>query len=150
MECGIRALLQTPSHDTLQVYRGNFDASLKNPLLLLAETYDPATPLRNGRRLAEVLGEENAHLGEQSRAGLQIQTFGGMLTTFPAAVVHHGYGHSSRDRSTCTEAIKRAYFLNGTLPDGKETNCYADTKPYPDPDSDTFSHQDWLQLFSDI
>lgn len=50
--------------DDNQVYRGNFNASLKNPVLLLAETYDPATPLRNGRRLAEALGKENARLGE--------------------------------------------------------------------------------------
>jgi predicted esterase len=49
---------------SLQVYRGNFDAELKNPLLLIAETYDPATPLRNGRRLAQALGKDNARLSQ--------------------------------------------------------------------------------------
>lgn len=104
----------------MQVYRGDFDAALKNPMLLIAETYDPATPLRNGRRLAQALGKENARL-----------------------VVHHGYGHSSRDRSSCTEAIKRAYFINGILPGSQETDCYADEKPYIT--NKTLSYQQWLQ-----
>jgi len=47
-----------------EVYRGDFNHSLTTPLLLFGETYDPATPLRNGRRLAEALGQENARLGE--------------------------------------------------------------------------------------
>lgn len=103
-----------------EVYRGNFDASLKNPMLLIAETYDPATPLRNGRRLAQAVGKDNARL-----------------------VIHHGYGHSSRHRSSCTEAIKRAYFVNGTLPSSLETDCYADEKPYFS--HNTLSYQQWLQ-----
>ncbi|SPQ26335.1 94f40f1a-5634-4da6-9b25-62e6d01b6a6b [Thermothielavioides terrestris] len=88
------------------VYRGDLNHTLKHPVLLIAETYDPATPLRNGRRLLHEMGD-NARL-----------------------IVHHGYGHSSRDTSSCTESIARAYILNGTLPDSPETNCYADEKPY--------------------
>lgn len=65
---------------------------------------------------------------------------------FFLAVVHHGYGHSSRDRSTCTEAIKRAYFINGTLPSEAETNCYADSKPYPADSDKILSHPEWLHL----
>lgn len=80
--------------------------TLANPVLLIAETYDPATPLRNGRRLLAEMGT-NARL-----------------------IAHHGYGHSSRDRSNCTDSIARAYILNGTLPDAQETACYADEKPY--------------------
>ncbi len=34
-----------------EVYRGDLNHTLSNPVLLIAETYDPATPLRNGRRL---------------------------------------------------------------------------------------------------
>ncbi|KAI2609197.1 hypothetical protein GGR54DRAFT_388246 [Hypoxylon sp. NC1633] len=89
-----------------EVYRGDLNSTLKNPVLLIAETYDPATPLRNGRRLVNEMGK-NARL-----------------------IVHHGYGHSSRDKSSCTDSIAKAYILNGTLPEDQETPCYADEKPY--------------------
>ncbi|TQN65906.1 putative hydrolase YuaR [Colletotrichum shisoi] len=89
------------------VYRGGLDHALRNPVLLIAETYDPATPLRNGRRLLAEMGRDNARL-----------------------IAHHGYGHSSRDTSRCTDAIARAYILEGALPDEAETACYADEKPY--------------------
>ncbi|KAK3989719.1 Alpha/Beta hydrolase protein [Cladorrhinum sp. PSN332] len=89
-----------------EVFRGDLNHTLKNPVLLIAETYDPATPLRNGRRLLEEMGS-NARL-----------------------IAHHGYGHSSRDTSKCTDSIAKAYILNGTLPDEAETNCYAEEKPY--------------------
>ncbi|KZP09175.1 alpha/beta-hydrolase [Athelia psychrophila] len=95
-----------------EVYRGGFNATLKNPVLLIGEPYDPATPLRSGRALAKDMGD-NARL-----------------------LVHHGYGHSSgRDTSKCTENILRALFVNGTLPaykDGEESECYADGKPFPE------------------
>ncbi|KAI2636240.1 Alpha/Beta hydrolase protein [Hypomontagnella submonticulosa] len=89
-----------------EVFRGDLNHTLKNPVLLIAETYDPATPLRNGRRLLNEMGK-NARL-----------------------IVHHGYGHSSRDKSTCTDSIAKAYILNGTVPDEQETPCFADEKPY--------------------
>ena len=53
-----------------EVYRGEFNHTLSNPLLLFGETYDPATPLRNGRRLAKALGEQNAKLGENLSSDL--------------------------------------------------------------------------------
>ncbi|KAG5926456.1 hypothetical protein E4U42_003302 [Claviceps africana] len=89
-----------------EVYRGDLNISLNHPVLLIAETYDPATPLRNGRRLLEEMGR-NARL-----------------------IVHHGYGHSSRDTSACTDAVAKAYILDGKLPEAPETACYADEKPY--------------------
>jgi len=90
-----------------EVYRGDFDHALSNPVLLIASPYDPATPLRNGRRLLEEMGQ-NARL-----------------------VIHHGYGHTSRVHpSTCTDSVGKAYMLNGTLPEERETNCHADKKPY--------------------
>ena len=92
--------------EVAEVYRGDLNNTLKNPVLLIAETHDPATPLRNGRRLAAEMGK-NARL-----------------------IVHHGYGHSSRDSSNCTDSIARAYILNGTVPEEPETDCYADEKPY--------------------
>ncbi len=77
-----------------EVYRGDLNRTLRHPVLLLAETYDPATPLRNGRRLAAEMGHANARL-----------------------VAHHGYGHSSaRDRSSCTDAIARRFIMTGELP----------------------------------
>ena len=90
-----------------EVFRGNLSVDLKNPVLLIAEIYDPATPLRNGRRLASEMGPENSRL-----------------------IVHHGYGHtSSADLSNCTNSIGKAYILEGKLPEDLETDCYADRKP---------------------
>ncbi|RYP59853.1 hypothetical protein DL769_008368 [Monosporascus sp. CRB-8-3] len=89
-----------------EVYRGDLNHTLKHPVLLIAETYDPATPLRNGRRLLHEMGP-NARL-----------------------IVHHGYGHSSRDRSNCTDSIAKAFILHGTLPETPETDCYANERPY--------------------
>lgn len=103
----IRCRYYTKYWSPTEVYRGDLNHTLKTPVLLIAETHDPATPLRNGRRLLEEMGS-NARL-----------------------VVHHGYGHSSnRDRSDCTDQIGKAYVLNGTLPSGQETNCFANKKPY--------------------
>ncbi|KAH6990989.1 Alpha/Beta hydrolase protein [Ilyonectria sp. MPI-CAGE-AT-0026] len=89
-----------------EVYRGDLNNTLNFPVLLIAETYDPATPLRNGRRLLAEMGD-NARL-----------------------VVHHGYGHSSRDTSNCTDAIAKAYIMGRELPQESETACYANEKPY--------------------
>ncbi|KAH7155653.1 Alpha/Beta hydrolase protein [Dactylonectria estremocensis] len=89
-----------------EVYRGDLNNTLRFPVLLIAETYDPATPLRNGRRLLDEMGD-NARL-----------------------VVHHGYGHSSRDTSNCTDAIAKSFILDGELPQESETACFANEKPY--------------------
>lgn len=89
-----------------EVYRGDFNNTLKNPILLVSETYDPATPLSNGRKVHEEMGR-NSRL-----------------------VVHHGYGHSSQMISKCTNAAIRDVILNGVVPDEDETNCYAEKRPY--------------------
>jgi hypothetical protein len=90
-----------------EVYRGDLNHTLKTPALLIASPYDPATPLRNGRRLLNEMGR-NARL-----------------------IVHHGYGHSSRrDSSDCTDRVAKAYILDGILPEEQETDCYANRKPY--------------------
>jgi hypothetical protein len=89
-----------------EVYHGNLNHTLKNPVLLITETYDPATPLRNGRRLLNEMGR-NARL-----------------------IAHHGYGHSSRDASNCTDQIARNFILHGSLPEETETACYANEKPF--------------------
>ncbi|KAI0200778.1 Alpha/Beta hydrolase protein [Astrocystis sublimbata] len=89
-----------------EVYRGDLNKTLKNPVLLIAETYDPATPLRNGKRLLHEMGA-NARL-----------------------IAHHAYGHSSSDKSACTDKIAKNYILHGNLPRDQETSCYADQRPY--------------------
>ncbi|KAK0652767.1 Alpha/Beta hydrolase protein [Cercophora newfieldiana] len=90
-----------------EVYRGDLNHTLSNPVLLIATTYDPATPLRNGRRLLEDMGP-NARL-----------------------VVHHGYGHtSSVHSSNCTDSIGKNLIMNGILPAERETSCFANKKPY--------------------
>ncbi|KAK3187103.1 hypothetical protein K4F52_004004 [Lecanicillium sp. MT-2017a] len=89
-----------------EVYRGDLNNTLKNPVLLIAEVYDPATPLRNGRRLLAEMGS-NARL-----------------------IVHHGYGHSSADTSTCTDSTARRFIMEGVVPEDQELDCYADEKPY--------------------
>ncbi|OAQ70942.1 tap domain-containing protein [Pochonia chlamydosporia 170] len=91
-----------------EVYRGDFNNTLKNPILLISETHDPATPISNGRRM-------HKEMGRNSRL-----------------VVHHGYGHSSQFISNCTNSIVRNLILNGVVPDEAETDCYAEVKPYKD------------------
>ncbi|KAK4452140.1 Alpha/Beta hydrolase protein [Podospora aff. communis PSN243] len=91
-----------------EVFRGDLDKSLKAPVLLVAETYDPATPLRNGRRLAAEMGPENARL-----------------------IVHHGYGHGMDNHpSKCTDDLVKAYVLHGKLPEKEETDCFAERNPF--------------------
>ncbi|KAL4900267.1 hypothetical protein BDW74DRAFT_162345 [Aspergillus multicolor] len=90
-----------------ELYRGDLSHTLKTPLLLISTTYDPATPLRNARRLAGEMGD-NARL-----------------------IVHHGYGHtSSHDRSSCTDDVGRGYMLHGIVPTEREIECHAVKKPY--------------------
>jgi pimeloyl-ACP methyl ester carboxylesterase len=90
-----------------EVYRGDLNHTLKTPVLLIASPYDPATPLRNGRRLLAEMGQ-NARL-----------------------IVHNAYGHSSRrDSSECTDQAVKAYILHGVLPEKQESQCYANSRPY--------------------
>lgn len=89
-------------------YKGELNAKLKNPVLIISTTFDPATPLRSGRRLLEAMGDENARL-----------------------IVHHGYGHTSMaDESRDTNRHAKALILEGKIPDERETECVADKKPY--------------------
>ena len=91
----------------LETYHGSLNNSFKNPLLLLSTTYDPATPLNNSKKLLADMGT-NARL-----------------------VVHHGYGHTTFfDKSNCTDAIAKAFILNGTVPDARVSDCFANEKPY--------------------
>lgn len=93
--------------DPPDVYRGDLNTKLRNPLLLVSGTYDPATPLNNAKRL---LGE----MGSNARL-----------------IVHRGYGHTSReDPSDCTDYYKKAYILHGEIPHSQEIQCNATQKPF--------------------
>ncbi|CBQ70218.1 conserved hypothetical protein (C-terminal fragment), partial [Sporisorium reilianum SRZ2] len=90
-----------------EVFRGALNHTLAHPVLLVAETYDPATPLRNGRRLLREMGTSNARL-----------------------IALDAFSHSSRDLSKCVVQKVRQYMLHGVVPQEAETRCEADSKPY--------------------
>ncbi|KAG5936183.1 hypothetical protein E4U53_000270 [Claviceps sorghi] len=75
-----------------EAFSGDLNNTLRNPVLLFGKTYDPVTPLRKARRLREEMGE-NARL-----------------------IVHHGCGNTSVDTSACTDAVAKAYILDGEVP----------------------------------
>jgi hypothetical protein len=91
-------------------WTGDFESMspLATPILMISNTYDPATPIDSGRRLASKLGK-NAVLLEQ-----------------------HSWGHCSTSSvSTCTFKIIIDYLKNGNLPP-PDTVCENDDKDYND------------------
>jgi pimeloyl-ACP methyl ester carboxylesterase len=95
----------TPSADR---YTGPWNATTRNPILVIGTRFDPNTPLRNARLAARRLG--NAVL-----------------------LVHDGYGHTShRDPSPCVMQATGSYLINLTTPP-PGTVCPSDRLPF-DPD----------------
>jgi pimeloyl-ACP methyl ester carboxylesterase len=89
-------------------YTGPWNATTRNPILVIGNRFDPNTPLRNARLAARRLG--NAVL-----------------------LTHDGYGHTSqRDPSTCVMQATGAYLINLTTPPAG-TVCPSDRLPF-DPD----------------
>ncbi|KAI0772754.1 TAP-like protein-domain-containing protein [Trametes elegans] len=89
-------------------FTGPWNATLKNPLLIISNTNDPATPLASGKRALERQGKSSA-----------------------ALLIQDGPGHTSLAlTSTCTAGAMRAYFTNGTLP-AEGTVCAVDEHPFP-------------------
>ncbi|KAB8270347.1 TAP-like protein-domain-containing protein [Aspergillus minisclerotigenes] len=86
-------------------YTGDFQATTKNPLLIIGNTADPVTPLAAARNVS---------------AGF-----------VNSVVLEHGsYGHASLGQaSLCTAKATRAYFMDGTLPE-PGTKCEIDTTPF--------------------
>jgi TAP-like protein len=73
-------------------YTGPWNATTRNPILVIGTRFDPNTPLRNARLAARRLG--NAVL-----------------------LVHDGYGHTShRDPSTCVIQATSRYLVDLTTP----------------------------------
>ena len=96
-------------------YTGGFnDIKTKNPILFVANTFDPYTPL---------VSAQNASAAFDGSVVLQ----------------HDGHGHTSTSQpSLCTAKAIRAYFVNGTLP--KEgTICPSSEPTFASPNSTLLS-----------
>jgi pimeloyl-ACP methyl ester carboxylesterase len=86
-------------------YRGPWNATTKNPILVIGVRHDPSTPYINAVRSARRLG--NAVLLTQD-----------------------GYGHVSfHDPSVCIDRARVAYLVNLITPP-KDTICKSDKKPF--------------------
>lgn len=86
-------------------YTGPWNATTKNPILVVGTTFDPATSFENARRIARKLG--NAVL-----------------------LTHRGYGHvSTSDPSACVEAATRRYLVHVDAPP-RGTVCPSDRRPF--------------------
>ncbi|KAL4866480.1 hypothetical protein BDV12DRAFT_199080 [Aspergillus spectabilis] len=86
-------------------YMGNFEATTRHPMLIIGNTFDPATPLRSAQNVS---------------------------ASFEGSVVleHGGFGHGSTSHgSACTINAIRSYFSNGTLPE-PGTVCEVDYAPF--------------------
>ncbi|KZT28847.1 hypothetical protein NEOLEDRAFT_783819 [Neolentinus lepideus HHB14362 ss-1] len=97
-----------PSHSR---YNGTFglpDHTLKTPILMMSNTYDPITPLVNAINSLELYGN-NARLIQQA----------------------DGYGHGAISAvSFCTLQLLQSYLLYGEVPETKHTICQVDQKPF--------------------
>lgn len=85
-------------------YRGPFTARTANPVLVIGNTYDPATPYQGAQTAARLL----------PRARL--------LTL-------HGWGHTSLGKSTCIDRYVTAYLVRKALP-AQGTVCAPDYVPF--------------------
>jgi pimeloyl-ACP methyl ester carboxylesterase len=86
-------------------YGGPWNRRTANPVLVIGNTYDPATPLRGAIAMARQL----------ARARL---------------LIRDGYGHSALvNPSPCVQLYESRYFINGTLPP-KGIRCTPDQNPF--------------------
>lgn len=84
-------------------YNGPFNKTLKNPVLLIGDEADPATPFVGAQAVANVMGDNAVLVKENS------------------------FGHTSlAERSQCMIDIVKNYLLNGTLP-SEGTACDVDS-----------------------
>jgi pimeloyl-ACP methyl ester carboxylesterase len=86
-------------------YQGPWNATTKNPILLIGTRHDPSTPYINAVRSARRLGHA-------------------------VLLTHDGYGHVSfQDPSTCIDQARVAYLVRLITPP-KGTVCRSDTLPF--------------------
>ncbi|KAH9854634.1 TAP-like protein-domain-containing protein [Lenzites betulinus] len=91
-------------------FLGPWNNTLKNPMLVISNSLDPATPLKSGQLAQERQGNASARL-----------------------LVQNGPGHTSLALpSLCKAQVLQAYFANDTLP-AVGTVCQVDASPFPDP-----------------
>ncbi|KAB8279170.1 Alpha/Beta hydrolase protein [Aspergillus minisclerotigenes] len=91
--------------DAKERYEGNFESKTKNPIMVIGNTYDSATPLRSAQNIS---------------------------ASFEGSVLleHGGWGHATLAHgSSCTSRIIRDYWSNGTLP-AVGTKCEPDYPPF--------------------
>ena len=88
-------------------YRGPWDRRTANPVLVIGNTFDPATPLRGAVAMTQDLGRAR------------------LLTM-------DGYGHTALlNTSSCINRYEGRYFVSGVLPP-QATTCAQDEKPFGD------------------
>jgi pimeloyl-ACP methyl ester carboxylesterase len=88
-----------------QRYTGPWDRRTANPVLVVNNTFDPATPYRGGLAMSRQL----------ARARL---------------LTREGYGHSTLvNPSSCVQRYESRYFIKGVLPP-KGTRCKPDQHPF--------------------
>lgn len=81
---------------------------MKNPIIVIGNKADPATPFADASEVAGFLGD-SAVLVEQD-----------------------GFGHASiAQKSSCTQKIILNFFVNGVTPKGDDTVCEIDTDAPP-------------------
>jgi hypothetical protein len=86
-------------------YTGPWNATTRNPILVIGTRFDPATPYANARRVARLFG--NAVL-----------------------LTHDGYGHTSEaDPSRCVQRATSAYLVKLRAP-RRGTICPSDRQPF--------------------
>lgn len=89
-------------------YTGPWDHRTAHPVLVVGTTFDPATPYRDARAMAEQLADAR------------------LLTV-------DGYGHTALDNpSRCVAAYESRYFVDGSLPPAGAT-CRQDVPPFQAP-----------------
>ncbi|KAH9851187.1 TAP-like protein-domain-containing protein [Lenzites betulinus] len=84
-------------------YQGPFNKTLANKVMVVSNTFDPATPLSGAKDVASLLGE-SATLVQQN-----------------------AFGHTSvAAPSQCLNGLMFMYFTNNTLPENNQTICEVD------------------------
>ncbi|TBU24263.1 TAP-like protein-domain-containing protein [Dichomitus squalens] len=86
-------------------YTGPFNKTLAHNVLVIGNTYDPATPFHGAKAVADGFGDQAALV--------RLNVFGHTSQTAPGG-------------SSCLNDIILAYTTNGTLPDGHDTVCEVD------------------------